>query len=212
MNLVLIGPQGCGKGTQAEKIVEIFELYHVEAGGLIRKRAQSHDKKAVIINHLANQKGQLLPDGVVLDMIFDELDDHPSSTGYLFDGYPRTITQYEALKGMLAEKKLSLNAALYIHISDEETVKRLGSRRLCRVCQKGYSLLLDPGREKCDCGGELVKREDDEEEAITRRLALFHENTQPILNLMRHDEVLVEINGEQPVDKVFEEIQNKLVM
>jgi len=206
-NLLLIGPQGCGKGTQAEMIVKKFELTHVEMGGLIRKRASLHDRKAEIIDHLANKRGMLLPDGVVMDMIYAALEEHPTDKGYLFDGFPRTVAQYNGLRSLFDSKHMTLHAGLYLRISDKESIKRLGSRRVCSVCHKGYSLILEPERRTCDCGGELVKRIDDEDEAITRRLAAFHAQTQPILDLMRQDGLLKEIHGEQEVAKIFDDIQ-----
>lgn len=210
LNLVLMGPQGSGKGTQAEKIVTEYGLVQIEAGALIRKRAKFNDKKADIIDHLANKKGQLLPDGVVLGMIYEEVGEVKSSKGYLFDGFPRSVKQYEALKGLLEDKGMKLTAALYLGISDEEAKKRLGSRRLCEVCHLGYSLLLEPNRKMCTCGGNLIRRSDDEPEAISRRLDAFHFSTQPILDIMKQDGVLAEINGEQPIDLIYKEIKQKI--
>lgn len=209
-NIILIGPQGSGKGTQAEKIISEFKLIHLEAGALIRARAKLHDKKAEIIDHLANKKGQLLPDGIVLDMMYEEMTGTKTDTGYLFDGFPRTVTQYQALKEMLSQHGMHLTTAIYLSISDEESLRRLASRRLCTACGKGYSLVFEPEREKCDCGGELIKRADDNENAIRERLNLFHQSTQPILSLMEADKLLIKINGEQPVSKIYEDIQNEL--
>lgn len=210
VNLILIGPQGSGKGTQAEKIVAEFGLTHIEAGALIRTRAKKHDQKAIIIDHLANKKGQLLPDGIVLDMIYDELAQNPTSIGYLFDGFPRTLTQYQALQGLLKERNLPLSAALYLNISDPESLTRLASRRLCAQCGQGYSLLLEPNRAACTCGGHLISRPDDTESAIRERLALFHANTQPVLKAMAQDGLLKQINGEQTVDQIFTDIKQAI--
>jgi adenylate kinase len=210
LNIILIGPQGCGKGTQAEMIIREYGLTHIETGCMIRTRAQVHDKKADIINHLANQKGILLPDGIVLDMIYDELAENVSIKGYLFDGFPRTIKQYLALKGLFQDKDLVLNTAIYLKISDNESLKRLESRRMCKVCKKSYSLLITPEVVSCTCGGGLVKRIDDEPEAIKRRLIAFHEITKPILELMQKDGVLFEVKGEQTIEKISADIRIKL--
>ena len=209
LNVILIGPQGSGKGTQAQLIAKEYGLKHIEMGSMIRRRAQLHDKKAEIIDHLINKKGILLPDGIVLDMLYDEMEEQKRKKGFLFDGFPRTIKQYQALKEFFKEKGLKLNLALYLHISDKEAIKRLAARRMCRLCKKGYSLHLEPQREKCDCGGALVKRLDDEPQAIEKRLAAFHENTTPILDMMRKDRVLREINGEQSIEKIFEDIKKQ---
>ena len=182
MNLILIGPQGSGKGTQAEKLVVELGLTHIEMGALIRERAEKHDRKAEIIDHLVNKKGQLLPDGIVLDMIDDELDERPTDKGYLFDGFPRTVAQYQALKEMLKQRDLTLSVGLYLAISHEESVKRLKNRG----------------------------RVDDTPEAIGCRLDLFQQNTQPILKIMKAEGILVEINGEQAPEAIFKEVKEKL--
>lgn len=210
LTIILIGPQGCGKGTQAQLILQKYGLTYIEAGAMIRQRALFHDKKSDILNHLVNQKGVLLPDGIIMDMVCDELDERTAEKGYLFDGFPRSVVQYQSLKEYLSEKKIQLNVGLYIHISDDEALKRLEGRRLCSLCKKGYSIFLEPQRVKCDCGGDLVRRIDDEPAAIKRRLEEFHSHTSPILQIMKKDGILREINGEQPIDALFADIQKQL--
>lgn len=211
LNVILIGPQGSGKGTQAEMIVKEYGLKHIEMGSMIRERAQLHDKKSEIIDHLANKRGMLLPDGVVLDMLYDELTEHESEKGYLFDGFPRTVKQYQSLKEYFKEKRSKLDVALYLNISDEEAVRRLAARQICKICQKGYSQLLEPEKKICDCGGELIRRPDDEPQAILKRLAAFHEITTPVLDIMRQDGLLREINGEQSINKISEDIRKQFL-
>ena len=206
-NVILIGPQGSGKGTQADMIVKEFGLKHIEIGSIIRQRAQRHDKKSEIIDHLVNQKGILLPDGIVLGMVYDELEEQLSRQGYLFDGFPRTVEQYKALKEYFKEKGLKLNIALYLDISDKEAMKRLAARRICSVCKKGYSRLLEPEKDTCDCGGALIKRTDDKPSAILPRLAAFHKHTLPTLNMMKNDGVLRKINGEQSIKNIYKDIR-----
>jgi len=210
LTIILIGPQGCGKGTQAQFILKKYKLTYIEAGAMIRQRALLHDKKSTILNHLVNQKGELLPDGIIMDMVCDEIDEKTSINGYLFDGFPRSMVQYQALKEYLAEKQIKLNFGLYIHISDEEALKRLGGRRICMLCKKGYSILLEPNRTLCDCGGELQRRIDDEPLAIKHRLEEFHSHTAPILKLMQDDKILREINGEQTIEDISSSIQEQL--
>lgn len=129
LNIILIGPQGCGKGTQAQILLKNLGLTYIEAGAMIRQRAQLHNKKSNILNHLVNQKGMLLPDGIIMDMICDEIEERSSLQGYLFDGFPRSVIQYKALKDYLGEKKIKLDFGLYIRISDEEALRRLDGRR-----------------------------------------------------------------------------------
>jgi len=211
LNIILIGPQGCGKGTQAQTILKNYGLAYIEAGAMIRERALFHDKKSDILDHLVNRKGILLPDGIVMDMICDELEERFNPHGYLFDGFPRSIIQYQALKEYLEEKQLKLHFGLYIHLSDEEAMKRLEGRRVCILCKKGYSIFLEPNRTTCDCGGELKKRIDDEPTAIKHRLEEFHKYTTPILQLMQNDGILREINGEQTIENISSDIQKQLV-
>lgn len=210
LNVILIGPQGSGKGTQAQLIIKEFGLKHIEAGSLIRRRAEKHDKKSVIIDHLVNKKGILLPDGIVLDMIYNELEEFPSTQGYLFDGFPRTVIQYQALKEFFQNKGLKLNIVLYLYISDKETIKRLATRRICKLCKKGYSLRLELKRIVCDCGGKLVRRIDDKPSAIMSRLKAFHQHTSAILKLMKKDAILKQINGEQSIENIYLIIRKQL--
>lgn len=205
MNLLLIGPQGSGKGTQAELLVGKYDLNHIEAGRLIREAANKHTRKAEIIDHLANQKGTLLPDGVVLDLIQNELD----KVGYknlLFDGFPRTRKQYQSLKEILNTRGSKLDKAIYLEVSDDESIRRLSSRRHCSKCKKGYSLLLEPDRKTCDCGGELVSRTDDKPEAIGHRLEQFHNQTDPVLEALEEDGILVKVDGNKAIEKISHEI------
>ena len=206
VNIILIGPQGCGKGTQAQILLQKYKLTYIEAGAMIRKQALFHDKKSEILNHLVNQRGILLPDGIVMDMICDELEEQLNPHGYLFDGFPRSTIQYQALKEYLKDKQKKLTIGLYIHISDEEAVKRLEGRRICVLCKKGYSLFLEPNKTHCVCGGELKKRIDDEPRAIRHRLEEFHSHTIQILRLMQNDGILKKINGEQTIRDISSDI------
>lgn len=207
MNLLLIGPQGSGKGTQAEKLVGQYHLRHLEMGDLIRKQSHQHSHKAAIIDHLANQKGQLLPDGIVLDLVIDYLE----KNGYdnlLFDGFPRTVKQYQALKEILSAHPL--NAAVYLQIPDDVAVKRLSARRICTQCSKSFSAIREPHRQTCDCGGKLHQRPDDQPKAIQRRLQAFHQSTQPILDILDQDGILIKVDGVGSIDEVFTRITQQL--
>lgn len=210
LNIIMIGPQGSGKGTQAEIIVKEYGLKYIETGAMIRKRGEVHDKKSEIIDHLVNKKGTLLPDGIVLDMLYDEIEEQLNEKGYLFDGSPRTVLQYQALKEFLKSKGLKIDIAFYLHISDKEAVKRLSGRRICSVCKKVYSNFLDPERGKCNCGGILFKREDDEPKAIIKRLSIFHQYTAPVLKILDEDGILRKINGEQTIEKISSDIRSQL--
>ena len=209
MNIILIGPQGSGKGTQAQKIIEKFHLNHIETGKLIREKAEQHSKKAEIIDHLANQKGKLLPDGVVIDLLFEELE-KIGFNNLLFDGFPRTTNQYLALKEILAQKNSTISNVIYLSLTDEEALKRLMARRVCSKCSKSYSLLLEPDRTTCECGGQLISREDDNQEAIKKRLISFHKQTAPVLDAAKQDNILVEIDASKDIDEIFKQLSASL--
>ncbi len=209
-NVILIGPQGCGKGTQAQFLLRSFPFTYVEAGALIRSRASLYDKKSEIVHHLSSLKGVLLPDGVVMDMICDEIEENITSYGYLFDGFPRSLIQYQSLKEFLNEKKMKIECGIYIHISDTEAITRLGARRICKLCHKSYSALIEPERKTCSCGGELIQRDDDKPTAIAQRLREYHLHTAPLLESMKVDGILREINGEQSIDLISQEIEKHL--
>lgn len=210
LNIIMIGPQGSGKGTQAQIIAKEHGLKYIEAGAMIRKQGELPDKKSEIIDHLVNKKGMLLPDGIVLDMLYDEIEGQPNDKGYLFDGFPRTVLQYQALKEFLKSKGGKIDIVFYLHLSDEEAVKRLSGRLVCSACKKVYSQFLEPKREKCDCQGMLSKRKDDEPEAILKRLSLFHQYTLPILKMMQKEGLLREINGEQTIEKISSDTRQQL--
>lgn len=181
MNIVLIGPQGSGKGTQANLILADFPLIHIEMGALIREAAESHDKKGEIIDHLVNKKGSLLPDGVVLDMLITKFD-QVGCDNLLFDGFPRTVSQYLSLKDLLGQRNSHLDLAIYIDISQEESLKRL----------------------------KLRARQDDTPEAIKHRLESFHNMTEPILSLMAEDGILAKIDGSRSVETVYQDIKAQI--
>lgn len=207
MNLLLIGPQGSGKGTQAEKLTSEYRLHHLEMGALIRKQAHKHSQKAAIIDHLTNQEGKLLPDGIVLDLVFDYLEEQ-GNDNLLFDGFPRTQKQYQALKEILTEHPIS--AAIYLDITDKLALDRLSARKICKTCQKSFNMHQEPNRIKCDCGGKLETRDDDQPEAIHSRLQAFHQSTQPILEDLHQDGILIKVSGDKSVDEVFKSIQSEL--
>lgn len=209
MNIALIGPQGCGKTTQAQKIANRYRLHLIEMGEIIRQKAHTHSHKAALIDHLANQKGKLIPDGLVISILVEKL----YIVGFnklILDGFPRTLNQYYALIDLLGAKDARLDACVYINISDEEAIRRVQQRRICPICHQTYSLILEPNRTTCNCAANLITREDDEAQAISGRLDSFHEHAKPILEQIKKDGALIEVNGQQAIEVVFNEITTKL--
>lgn len=214
MNLIMTGPQGCGKGTQAELLEKKYGLAVIDMGQILRSIAKSNNKFASIVKD-HQDKGELVPDEYVLLIAWDhinKLSPEQREKGILFDGYPRSVPQYEHVKDMLMKFGKKLDRVIYLDISEAETVKRLSSRRTCEKCGNVYNLITNPSPagEKCECGGTLIHRTDDQPEAIKRRLSEYHKQTMPVLVEARKDGILMEINGEQPIEKIHEEIVNGL--
>lgn len=210
MNLAILGPQGSGKGTQAEKLVKEFGFAHIETGKILREIAQSDHPLA---NHINNVQisGGLVDDGILEQVLTEKLA-KASESGYLFDGTPRNLTQYELLKYLLSLLGEKLDKIIYLNISEAEIVKRSSSRRTCAKCGRIYNLITNPPpvADKCECLGELILRDDDQPEIIKKRLAKFIEATRPVIEKARSEGILIEIDGEKPIEEIHQEIINKL--
>jgi adenylate kinase len=208
MNIVILGPQGSGKGTQAKLLSKKLELKRIEAGALVRKEAEK-DKE---IWETINVKGKLIPAEKIFGLIKREVGvGGKIIKNVLFDGYPRSLKQYKYFKNWFDETGSKLNFVILLMISEDETIKRLSARRSCPDCGTVYNLLTNPPQgESCNCGGTLVHREDDMPEAIKKRLIEYKEKTEPIVEEFRKEGLLLEIDGERPIDVIFDDIQKKL--
>ena len=182
MRLIFLGPPGCGKGTQAQRIIDSYRIPQISTGDLLRQAVR--DKTA--LGKEAKKfmdRGELVPDQVVIGMVKERLLANDCKGGFLLDGFPRTVAQAEALDKTLREMKLQLNAVVSIEVPDAEVVKRLAGRRTCRKCGTMYHVIFNPARNQgtCDkCGGELFQRDDDQEDTIQSRLEVYHRQTAPI--------------------------------
>ena len=197
MNIIFVGAQGSGKGTQAAIISKEIGLAHISTGDLFRN-AQGELKKELDSYMLS---GKLVPDELVLKMLKERLSKEDCSDGFILDGFPRNLSQAESLDSIT-----NIDKVIEIEISDEESVKRLSGRVSCKNCKAGYNLFTEPkpqNPEVCDkCGGELVQRADDNPEAIRARLKIYHDETEPILKHYPS----VKINGEQSIENVTQDI------
>jgi adenylate kinase len=210
MNLVILGPQGSGKGTQAGMLVNKYGFTRVETGEILRKIAESDHPWGKRVKSMM-LKGALVSDDILNAVLKETLNmSHPK--GFLFDGTPRNFPQYKLIRDILALKGERMDKVVFINISEAETVKRLSSRQTCRVCGKVYNLVTDPSPhgDKCECGGNLVQREDDTPDAIKKRLEAFNHSTEKVIEAAKKEGVLVEINGEKPIEEIHKEIVAKL--
>ncbi len=197
MRLVLVGPPGAGKGTQAQFLAAHFSIPHISTGDIFRANLKAG-------TDLGNQakafmdRGELVPDSVTNEMVRDRLTHDDVANGFLLDGFPRNVAQAEVLRAILADKKTPLHAVLEFSLADEEIIARLSSRRTCRDCGAP-----SVGVDKCPtCGGEVYQREDDKAEVITRRLEVYAEQTAPIISFYRNEGLLISVSAAGSVEDI----------
>jgi adenylate kinase len=204
---IIMGVQGCGKGTQAKLMARDFDMVHISVGDIFRWNIQAHTKLAARINRLV-AAGQLVPDQIVEQIISDRLEQHDWNYGFILDGFPRNHNQAQFFL-----ESYAIDAVIHIEMSDELVMQRILSRRLCSKCGLDYNLIghRPEVADTCDvCGGKLVQRDDDKHEAIRERLKDFHTKTQPVLELFRGQTQLVTTDGSQGVDQVQSDIRQQL--
>ncbi len=203
MKLTIMGPPGGGKGTQAEKLCEKLGIPHISTGAIIRK-AISEKTPLGLEAESYIAEGQLVPDDLVIAMVKERLNESDCAKGYILDGFPRTIPQAEAM----ADMGIDLDFALNLDVSDDAIVERLGGRRECKNCAAPYHVKYNPPKEdgKCDkCGGELITRSDDVPETIRRRLEVYHEQTEPLIEFYAERGLLRTAKG---CDKISDTTRN----
>lgn len=212
MNLILMGLPGAGKGTQAEKIKEEYGIPHIATGDMFRTSIQEGTalgKEAKSYMDL----GALVPDEVTIGIVEERLQKQDSQSGFLLDGFPRTIAQAKALQGILDNRHSSIDHVLHVDVPEENLIERLSGRRTCPTCGRTYHVVYNPPTNEgvCDVDGtELEQRKDDEPAMVKKRLAVNKEQTQPLLDFYHQKGYLVTINGDQEIDDVFREIEKVL--
>lgn len=206
MNLVLLGAPGAGKGTQAAKLVEEYQLPHISTGDMLRAAVKEGTPLGIKAKSYMDA-GELVPDEVIIGLVTERLQDADTKKGFILDGFPRTSTQAVALDGELSKLERPLDAALLIDVDPEVIVGRLTSRRMCKEC--GYiGTVADT---KCPkCGGEMYQRDDDNEATVRNRLNVYENSTAPLIDYYRGCNLLVSIDGDRDPSVVFEDVKKGL--
>ena len=197
MRLVLVGPPGAGKGTQAQFLAAHYLIPHISTGDIFRANLKAGTPLGLQAKGFMD-KGELVPDSVTNEMVKDRLTHDDVANGFLLDGFPRNVAQAEVLRAILAEKKTPLHAVLEFSLANEEIIARLSSRRTCKECGQP-----SVGQEKCpQCGGDVYQREDDKAEVIARRLEVYQEQTAPIVSFYRNEGLLITVGALGSVEDI----------
>lgn len=212
MNLVLMGLPGAGKGTQAERIVEEYHIPHISTGDMFRAAMKEETPLGLEAKSYMD-KGELVPDEVTIGIVRDRLAKDDCQKGFLLDGFPRTVAQAEALEALLAEMDRQLDYVINIEVDKSILMERLTGRRICKACGATYHLVFNPPANEgvCDrCGGELYQRADDNEATVQTRLDVNIQQSQPLITFYEGKGYLRNLDGQQPIDKVFADIEELL--
>ncbi|WP_066871305.1 adenylate kinase [Clostridium mediterraneense] len=208
MKIVLLGPPGAGKGTQAKSISNKYSIPHISTGDIFRKNISENTPLGIEAKSYID-KGLLVPDEVTINMVNDRLSMDDCKKGYLLDGFPRTVEQAEALDKFLSERGEKLDTALLIEVPSNFIVERMTGRRVCPSCGASYHVKFNPPvvEGKCDvCGSDLIQRKDDTMEIVQDRLNVYEAQTQPLIDFYRNKNQLSAVDGTKAINEVFESI------
>lgn len=208
MKIVLLGPPGAGKGTQAKSISNRYSIPHISTGDIFRKNISENTPLGIEAKSYMDN-GQLVPDEVTINMVKDRLQQDDCKNGYLLDGFPRTVHQAEVLDNFLTEREESIDTALLIEVPKEFILERMTGRRVCPSCGASYHIKFNPPTNdgKCDlCGSDVIQRKDDTEETVKERLDVYENQTQPLIDFYKNKKQLSVVDGTQAINEVFESI------
>ncbi|WP_143319829.1 adenylate kinase [Clostridium sp. HBUAS56010] len=208
MKIIMLGAPGAGKGTQAKKISEKYQIPHISTGDIFRSNIKEGTELGKKAKGYMDQ-GALVPDELTIGMLIDRIQKEDCSNGYVLDGFPRTIPQAESLKEAISKMGQKVDFAINVDVPDENIINRMSGRRACLTCGATYHIVYNPTKVSgvCDaCGAELVLRDDDKPETVKKRLNVYHDQTQPLIDYYKNDGVLVNVDGTQELNKVFSDI------
>lgn len=208
MRVVLLGPPGAGKGTQAAGISQEFGIPHISTGDIFRKNIKEGTELGIKAQEYIN-KGLLVPDELVVEIVKDRLTEDDCKNGFLLDGFPRTTVQADSLDIELNKMRIELDKVVNINVDKESLIQRAVGRRICKDCGDTYHTIFNPPKKEgiCDkCNGELYQRKDDTEETVTRRIEVYLEQTKPLIDYYKNKDILANIDGEQLIEKVGKDI------
>ena len=210
MKFVFLGAPGAGKGTQASVVAEKFGLAHISTGDIFRENIRNETELGLKVKAIMDE-GKLCPDDLTIELVRDRISQDDCSKGIILDGFPRTIAQAEAFEKVLEESGDRLDAVIDIDIADEEVVRRMSGRRICKDCGESFHVMFNPPKAEgvCDkCGGELYIRKDDEEATVLNRLVEYHKNTEPLIEFYGKRDLLRKVDGSLPISEVTKEISD----
>ena len=208
MKIIMLGAPGAGKGTQADKICAKYNIPHISTGDIFRANIKNNTELGQKAKSYMD-KGELVPDELVVDLVVDRIKADDCTNGYVLDGFPRTIPQAEALTEALDKIGEKLDYAIDVEVPDDNIINRMSGRRACVACGGTYHIKFNPTKKEgiCDaCGGELILRDDDKPETVKQRLTVYHDQTQPLIDYYTKEGILKEVDGTLDLQAVFAEI------
>jgi len=214
MIIIFLGPPGSGKGTQAKLLHQKLGGFYFEGGDVLRRKAEENNSLGKKIKEIIYQQGKLVPDNLMKKILEDWLAGKDIKKGIIFDGFPRSLGQYQILKEILLKKGEKINKVIFLKVSESVLVSRLSSRRVCPQCGLEFNLVTKPPKkdEVCDsCGTKLIQRADDTPEVIKARLKTYFEKTQTLIDLAKKEGILEEVDGERKIEEIHQEILRRIL-